>query len=241
MSITLVIAKRELSSFFFSPIAYVVMALFMLIAGLFFMTMTFIPSFPATLQATFVGIVWLMILIAPAISMRLLAEEFRSGTLEPLMTSPVTDIQVILGKWLGAMSFYAIVLATTLLFVLMLAIWGKPDYGSIFAGYLGLLLIGGLYLAIGTFASSLTRNQIIAFLITVFLVLMISFVPFIIPRVIPAQYADYVTAIAYINVNQQFEDFARGVIEIQKIVYFLSGIVLFLAFAVKTLESRRWR
>ena len=238
MSNTLTIARRELSSFFYSPIAYVVMAAFVLLAGVMFLLTVFAPGEPATLRRLFFWMVWILIAIAPAISMRLLAEELRSGTIEPLMTSPVTDVEVIVGKWLGGLGFFAVLLVPTLAFLFMLEVWGNPDYGPVLTGYVGLLLVGGLYMAIGTFASVLTRNQIIAFLLTVFVILMLTFVTYFLPNYLPTGWAE---AMLYINVNEQFDDFSKGLIDTSNFVYFISGIVLFLILAVKAIESRKWR
>lgn len=238
MTNTLTIARREMNAFFFSPIAYVVMCVFVLLAGLMFLLTSFAPGEPATLRMLFFWLVWILIAIVPAISMRLLSEELRSGTIETLMTSPVTDLQVVVGKWLGGLGFFAVLLAPTLLYVILLAIWADPDYGPIFTGYLGLLLVGGLYMAIGTFASVMTRNQIIAFLLTVFIILMLTFVTYFLPQLLPPGWAE---AMYYLNVNEQYDDFAKGLIDSSNFAYFLSGIALFLTLAVKAIESRKWR
>ena len=165
---TLAIAQRELSSFFFSPIAYVVIALFALLTGVFFVAFVFHTDQAAELRFLFSRVVvFVLIPIAPAVSMRLLSEELRSGTIETLMTAPISDLHVVLGKWLGALGFFAVLLSPTLAYVVVLEVWSNPDYGPILSGYIGLLLVGGLYLAIGAFASVLTRNQIIAFVLSV--------------------------------------------------------------------------
>ncbi|MBI1368205.1 MAG: ABC transporter permease subunit [Planctomycetes bacterium] len=241
MNNTLAIARRELSSFFFSPIAYVVMAVFALLSGLFFLAApngSFAPGEPAQMRHAFFWLVWVLIAIVPAISMRLVSEELRMGTIEPLMTSPISDVEVILGKWLGGLSFFVVLLVPTFVFVALLAIWGKPDYGPIFTGYLGMLLVGGLYMAIGTLASVLTRNQIIAFLLTVFLILLLTVVTYFVPSYLPVRFAE---AVLYVNVNEQYGAFSKGLIDTSNFVFFLSGIALFLVLAVKALESRKWR
>lgn len=238
MSNVWTIARRELASYFFSPIAYVVLCLFALLAGIFFLFTGFTPGEPAEMRRIFLALVWILVPTVPAISMRLLAEEQRSGTIETLLTSPVSDLQVIVGKWLGALGFFVVLLLPTLVFVILLEVWGDPDYGPIVSGYLGLLFVGGLYLAIGTFASGLTRNQIIAFLVAVFTILLFTVVTFFLPRVVPPFLA---AAMFYLNVNEQYGDFSRGLVDISNLVFFLSGIVLFLTLAVKALESRRWR
>ena len=239
MNQTLTIARRELLSFFYSPIAYVVMGLFGFGSVLIFFN-SFGPSEPAELRPTLEGLIWLLIFLVPAISMRLLSEELRSGTIEPLMTAPVKDTAVIIGKWLGAMGFFAALLTPLLVLVVVLEIYADPDLGPITTGIVGMLLVGGLYLAIGTFASAATQNQVIAFLITIFIICLLTFLMYFLPR------ADFLSSglkqtMHYLNVNQQFEDFSKGLIDTSNFVYFASGIVLFLFFAVKMLESRRWR
>jgi ABC-2 type transport system permease protein len=232
------VAMREFTSFFYSPIAYVVIALFMLLAGLFFLIFQFLPDQPVGMRDVFYRLIWILILVAPAISMRLMSEEMRSGTIEPLMCSPISDVTVIVGKWLGAVGFFAVLLAPTLAYVILLEIWSNPDYGPIFTGYVGLMLVGGLYMAIGTLASALTRNQIIAFLLTAFIILLFTAVTYFLPRYLPA---DLARAMFYVNVNEQYDDFAKGLIDTSNFIYFLSGIALFLALAVTALQSRKWR
>lgn len=233
------IARRELSSLFFSPIAYVVLALFALGASWIFL-MSFGPGEPATLRSTFGGIVWLMIFLVPAISMRLISDEVRSGTLELLMTSPLSDAQVVLGKWLGAMGFYAVLLSPLLIQAIVLEAFAQPDHGPMVTGFIGLLLVGGLYLAIGTFASTLTQNQIIAFLVTVFIICILTFVTFFVPRA--ANVWQWLRdTMFYLNINSQYEDFTKGLIDTSNVAYFVVGTALFLFFAVLSLESRRWR
>jgi len=306
---TLTIAKRELASFFFSPIAYLVMAAFVLLAGLFFMIGVFRPEQAVSMRFLFQAIVFVLIAILPAISMRLLSEEIRSGTLESLLTSPLTDGQIIIGKWLGALAFYFVLLVPTAVYLVLLENWANPDYGPIVSGYVGLLCVGGFYLAIGTFISSLTQNQIVAWVITFFIILAftVATAAWAIPRfigqgddpvawgmfesestrrlmvwlvvllagavisiftgavtrswqagllaalvslivlgllaamtfVLPAHALSQ--ALLYINVNAQYEDFAKGLIDISNVVYFASGIALFLVLAVVALQSRKWR
>ena len=235
------IAYRELNSYFFSPIGYVVLALFTSLSGWLFITTIFIEGEPATMRPLFETLMGrgILIAMASAISMRLLAEEFNNGTIETLLTSPVDDVEVVTGKWLGALGFYAILLSTMLLEVLALAIWSQPDYGPILTGFGGLLLSGGLFLAAGTFASAMTRNQIIAFLVTLSILLALSLLPPFVASLLPN--SPLTTVLGYLNVNLQFADFSKGLIDLSHFVYFLSGIGLFLMLAVKVLESRKWR
>ncbi len=232
------IARRELFSFFYSPIAYVVLCVFAILGGFIFLNTSFAPGEPASLRGFFVGMVWALIPILPAISMRLVSEELRSGTIETLMTSPVGDVQVILGKWLGGLMFFAALLAMTLVYVVLLATWSEPDYGPIFSGYLGLLLVGGVYVAIGVFASAMTKNQIIASILTIIIILFFTIFPFLLEPNINASWRD---ALSFINILKQFEDFSKGLFDLSRLVYFISGIFLFLVMAVKLLESRKWR
>ncbi len=237
MKNTLHIAQRDLSGFFLSPIAYVVMFFYLLLAGILFTRIQFDPLRPAELRVFFNYNLWLMIIITPALSMRLMSEELRSGTVEPLMTAPVTDTAVIVGKWLGAMGFFAVMLLPTVTYVFVIMIWANPDPGPIASGYVGTLLAGGVYLAIGLLASVLTRNQVIAFIASVFIILLFTVVPFFVSRELPA----LAGAMAYINIFRHCEDFAKGLIDASDLLYFLTGIAMFLAFAVKALESRKWR
>ncbi|MEE9404263.1 MAG: ABC transporter permease subunit [Algisphaera sp.] len=235
----LTLARRELIGLFASPIGYVVLALFALGSGLVF-AVGFAPGQPAAMTTTFDATVWLLVFLAPAISMRLLSEEMARGTLERLGTSPVSDTQVILGKWLAAMAFLAL-LFIPLLIQIGLLIWhGDPDFGPLLSGLLGVVLVGALYLAVGTFASAATENQIIAFLLAMFVIAGLTFLFFFLPEsgVLPATVR---AAVLYANVNRQFAEFNRGVIDLRNVLYFVSMTGLFLFLAVKLLESRRWR
>ncbi|MBI1372023.1 MAG: ABC transporter permease subunit [Phycisphaera sp.] len=233
-----VIAMRELRSYFYSPVGYVVMFLYTLIAGMFFVLFVFDGGGPASMRPLFESLVWVMIAICPAISMRLFAEELRSGTIETLMTSPVTDTQVVIGKWLGAVAFFATLCLPTVACVVALAWKADPDYGPIYTGYLGLLLVASLYLAIGALGSVLTRNQIIAYFISAFIILIISVVAQFLPEYLSPSLGK---AVAYINVYGQYLDFSKGLIDTSHFVYFFSITGFFLVVTVKALESRKWR
>jgi ABC-2 type transport system permease protein len=160
------IAAREVQSLFRLPVGWIVVALYAFLSALVFVQTALIPGAPATMRYFFAAAAWMMVPIAPAISMRLFAEEARSGTVEMLRTAPVGDFAVALGKHLGAWIFLAITLAPTLVLPLTLALVSepRPDPGPVFAGYLTLFLVGGLYLGIGTLASALTSSQTLAFL-----------------------------------------------------------------------------
>jgi ABC-2 type transport system permease protein len=239
MSKTLIIAKRELTSLFYSPVAYVALVVFSFIASLLFLA-TFAPGQPASMRLELVWIVWLLVFIAPAISMRVLSEEMQAGTLELLMTSPVTEVHIVVGKWLGAMGFFLTLLIPLVIHVAILEATANPDYGPILTGLLGVILVGGLYLAIGTWVSSWTKNQFIALLLTIVVTGFLTIGLYLL-----AQWqrlpADLQQALFYINVDRKFEGFSKGLIDVSDLIYFLSGIALFLFLAVLVLQSRRWR
>ncbi len=239
MSAVVTLARRELIGLFASPIAWVVLALFALGTGLVF-GVGFGPGRPATMTTTFEATVWLLVFLAPAVSMRLISEELARGTLERLVTSPISDTQIILGKWLAAMAFLGLLLAPLLIQIGLLYASGNPDAGPLVGGLLGVALVGALYLAIGVFASAATENQIIAFLLAAFLIALLTFLFFFLPESgwLPARAR---AAVLYANVNRQFGEFNRGVIDAGNVFYFVSMTGLFLFLAVKLLESRRWR
>ena len=157
------------------------------------------------------------------------------------MTSPVSDTDVILGKWAGALGFFVVLVMAPMIVLVVVLEWnGPPEYGPIFTGLLGLILVGGLYLAIGTFASAITQNQIIAFMLTVSIICLLTLLLYFLPN---AAFVgpDLSEALLYMNVNHQFEDFAKGLVDLTNFIYFISGIALFLFLAVIVLQSRRWR
>ena len=233
------IARRELAALFYSPIAYAVLGLFALGSALIFM-IGFGTDQEASMRLTFDGVVWLLVFLVPAVCMRLVSEELSRGTVERLMTLPVTEGQVVVGKWLAATIFLAVLLLPLVVQVVVLEIVSDLDAGPVFTGLLGLLLVAGLYAAIGVFASSVTQNQVIAFMVAVFVICVLTFLLFFLPE------ASFVSpsvksAMYYANVNRQYADFAKGLIDIRNFAYFASGTGLFLFLAVKLLESRRWR
>ncbi len=235
----LTIARRELAALFYSPIAYAVIGLFALGAALVFVA-GFVPGQEATVRTVFDATVWLLVFLVPAVGMRLLSEEFARGTVERLMTLPVSESQVVAGKWLACVFFLAVMLAALLVPVAVLEFVAEPDYGPVFTGLLGLLLVGAVYAAVAVFASATTQNQVVAFMVAVFINCGLTFVLFFLPRsdvVGPEAQA----ALHYANLNRQYADFAKGLIDVRHFVYFASGTLFFLYAAVKLLESRRWR
>ncbi len=236
MGTTLAIWRREFKAYFNSPVAYFVITAFLALVGILF----FIPFFTqdrVSMRGFFGLAPFLFVFFAPAITMRLLAEERRSGTLELLITMPVRDVDVILGKYLAALSLLAVALLLTLPYAFTIAAFGPLDWGPVWGGYVGLLLMGAALLALGVAASGFTENQIVAFVIALsasMLFLMVGkFLPFLPASVAPIA--------EYLSFDYHFQDAARGVIDTRDVVFFASFAALSLFLAFRSLESRRWR
>jgi len=237
------IVRREFVSYFLSPLGYVVMALFMAITGFVFAILfsgAMLQPLDAKdlLQSFFSNVQYVMIFLVPAITMRLLAEERRTGTMEVLLTNPVTDAEVVLGKYLGALLFFLIMLLSTSMHMVAAAIYSDPDWGPVVCSYLALIMNGALMLAIGIFASALTRNQIIAFIL--------AWVAFMVVGMMMGFLGDLfggplAGVLKYLSLSEHNRNFWTGVISTRDIVYFLSFTALFLFATVKVVESSRWR
>lgn len=234
---TLVIARRELGSYFRTALGWVLAALFLLLSGLVFAASSLSPGEPASMREFFT--VWwsLLVIVAPAISMRLLAEEQRTGTLEPLLTSPVAEVEVVAGKLLGAAGFLACCLAPTLSYVAVLAWLAGPDLGPIVAGYVGVMLLGTLYLSVGLLFSALTASQTLAFLATMFFLLLSEVGAQRAAAHLPAPLD---AAALSLSVNLRLGDFARGVVDSQHVVFFLAATAWFGGLTALVLRTRRW-
>ncbi len=233
------LTQRELSVLFYSPVAYVVIAIFLIVSGIFFGSDNFQPGAEASVRVLFGSYLPLiLVFILPMLTMRLLSEEFRSGTIETLMTAPVTETDVIVGKFLGALLFYGVMLATTLIYVVLIALYGPLDKGLVVSTYVGLILLGGLYTAVGLFFSACTRNQVIAVLCSFVLLAVLTFLA---NWMAGQQEGTIRVILQQVSIMSHYQDFARGLIDLNHVVYFVSSTALFLFFAVKVLESRRWR
>jgi ABC-2 type transport system permease protein len=248
------IARRELSSYFASPIAYVVLAMFGVLFGFFFYSaVAFFVNFSAQaamqpgappmnvnqfiIQPTLGNFGIILLLLTPLITMRLFAEEKRSGTIELLLTSPVHDYEIIVGKWLGSMLLYGCMLTVSLLNLSILFIVSTPDWRAMLVGYLGLLLMGGAFVSMGAFISTLTRNQIVAGAVTFCLFLLLWVLDWV---------GSYNTSAigkicSYLAIAPHFEQFSKGVIELKDAVYYLSAIAVGLFLSKRSIESLRWR
>ncbi|MCC6212736.1 MAG: ABC transporter permease subunit [Burkholderiales bacterium] len=227
-----VIAKRELGSYFTSPIAYIFLVIFLLLTGFFTFTAgQFFERGEAALGAFFGWHPWLYLVLVPAAGMRLWAEERRAGTLELLMTMPVTAWQAIAGKFLASWIFLAIALALTFPVALTVNILGSPDNGMILAGYLGSLLLAGAYLAITCLTSAMTRNQVVAFILSVVACLFLILAGFSPVTDLMARWASpaLIDTVAAFSAVTHFDGFQKGVIDLRDLAFFLSviGFALF--------------
>ena len=250
---TLAIAQRELNAYFGSPIAYVLIGFFALLFGWFFyvplayfeqqsMQMGMNPMQTLNINQMLIGptlmnTTVIMLFLFPLITMRTYAEEKRSGTIELLLTSPVTDVQIILGKFLGAMTLYACMLALSMIHIGILFWFGNPEWKPIVTGYLGLLMMGGCFLSLGLFISSLTKNQIVAAMATFAVFLMLWVINWIGTFVGPNTQA----VLAHLSLTEHYDDFARGVIDTKHIIYYLSFMAFGLFLTAKSVDSERWR
>ena len=227
MRSTLVIAKRELGSYFGSPVAYVFLVVFLLLTGFFTFTAgQFFERGEASLGAFFGWHPWLYLVLVPAAGMRLWAEERRGGTLELLMTMPITPWQAILGKFLASWIFIAIALGLTFPVVVTANVLGNPDNGMIFAGYLGSLLLAGAYLAVTCMTSAMTRNQVVAFILSVVACLFLILAGFSPVTDLLVRWASpaFIDTVAAFSVVTHFDGFQKGVIDSRDLAYFLSVI-----------------
>jgi ABC-2 type transport system permease protein len=239
MSTAVTIARRELGSYFHTPAGWIIIALYAFLTGIVFAFLVLSPGAPAGLRPFFAVAGWLLLPVAPAVTMRLIAEELRTGSIESILTAPVSSTSLVLGKYLGAVCFLAAMMLPTLVYVgVVMRVANAPlDFGPILSGYLCLALLGMMYLAIGTLASSLTPNATLAFMATMFTILALLFAPWA---------ADFLPAaarpvIGSLSLADRIGDFAKGVIDTGHVVFFLSAAGWFLLLAVIAMEVRRWR
>ena len=250
----LAIADKEMRSYFASPIAYILIGLFALLFGWFFYVylMAFAQQSQQMMQfggggganlnqmmirGLFQNTAVIILFVMPMITMRTYSEEKRSGTIELLLTSPVTDLQIIVCKFLGALALYAAMLLVTMIYIGILFKIGEPEWRPIAVGYLGLLLMGGCFLSAGLFISSLTKNQIVAGFLTFVTFLMLWIISWIGESSGPTTQA----VVNHLSITQNFDDFARGVIDTKPLVYYLSFITFGLFLTAKSVDSERWR
>lgn len=251
------ILSRELKSYFSSLIAYVVIVMFLLITGYFFYNLlaTFsVISFQAqvnpmlakqyqllninetVVRPLFGNISIIMLLMTPLLTMRLISEEKKSGTIELLLTFPVKDIDVVLGKYLACLVVFLVMILLTATYPILLLVLGEPEIMPMITGYLGLVLLGAAFISLGIFTSSLTENQIVAASMSFGILFFFWLISYSVPFVSPA----FGQILSYLSINEHIASLAKGVLDTEDIIYYLCFIVLFLFLTLRSLESKRW-
>ncbi len=254
MTNILAIAQKELRSYFASPIAYIVIGIWALLYGYFYASLLayfvrqsmqmsqFGGAQPVNIndqmiRLLFQNVTILILFLMPGITMRTYSEEKRSGTIELLLTSPVTDMQIILGKFFGALALYAAMLAVTLIHIAILFIYGNPEWKPIATTYLGLLLFGGCFISVGLLISSLTKNQIVAFTVSFGVFLLLWIIDWMGSFAGPT----VSSLLTYLSVIGHLEDFTKGVLDTTHLIYYVSFIGFGLFLTAKSVETERWR
>jgi ABC-2 type transport system permease protein len=254
MSNILAMAQKELKSYFASPIGYIVIGVFSLLYGFFYFVMlqyfmrvsmqqvmggpqSSVNINEVMLRPMLQNVTVIVLFVLPMVTMRTYSEEKRSGTIELLLTSPLTDFQIIMGKFLGALALYAAMLLVTLAHIGLLFAYGKPEWRPIAIAYLGLLLFGGCFISVGLFISSLTKNQIVAGMVTFGAFLMLWVINWI------GSFSGPTTQeiLNYVSITDHFDDFAKGVIDTKHLVFYASFITFGLFLTAKAVDSERWR
>ncbi len=250
----LAIAGKELRSYFGSPVAWVMMGLFAILFGYFYTV--YLAFFVRNgMQAQFGGgpasqninmdmirpllanASVLVLFLLPMITMRTYSEEKRSGTIELLLTSPLTDFEIVMGKFVGAVGLYAALLLVTMVYITMLFVYGNPEWRPVVTGYLGLLLLGSCFISMGLFISSTTKNQMVAGAATFVAALMFWIINWFADSVGPTASA----VLSYLSITQHFDDFAKGVLDTTHLIFYLSFISFGLFLTLKSVDSERWR
>jgi len=248
------VAGKELRGYFASPVAWVMMGLFALIFGWFFLSyltyfvrnsmQSMMGGGPPTMNVNMDLIrpllsnaSFLVLFLLPMVTMRTYSEEKRSGTIELLLTSPLTDFEIIAGKFLGTVGLYLALLAVTAVYVAILFLYGNPEWRPLVAGYLGLLLLGSCFIAIGLFISSTTKNQMVAGAATFVVGLLFWIVSWFADSAGPTTAA----VLSYLSITEHFDDFGKGVIDSKHVIYYLSFIAFGLFLTLKSVDSERWR
>ena len=255
MNNVLAIAHKELKGYFASPIAYIVIGFSAILFGWFFVNLLYyfdrismqagmgmggaetVNVNEMLISPLFLNVSVILLFTLPLLTMRTYSEEKRSGTIELLLTSPLTDLQIVTGKFLGALVLYIAMLAVTLIHIGFLFAFGNPEWRPIATGYLGLLLMGGCFLSLGLFVSSLTRNQIVAGMITFAVFLLFWVINWISTFTGPTMQ----NVLNYLSITEHLNDFANGVIDTKHLVYYVSFIAFSLFLTVRAVDSERWR
>lgn len=248
-----VIAAKEIRTYFSSPMAYVVSAAFLAITGFFFVASVSDPFAEASIRGYLAGAVFFMIFMSPAITMRLIAEEQKLGTLELLLTSPIREFEIVMGKFIAAFVMTAIMIGLSFYFVIVLYIYGDPDIGPLLTGFLGLGLYAAATLAVGLFASALSSNQIVGLIVGSGILTAMTIIDFVSDRLtglasdilnsfqLGASFSVFDLDSFGVAQGGHFADFAKGIISMSDIAYYVSLTAVFLLLTVLVLEARRWR
>ena len=254
MSNVLAIAQKELKAYFASPIAYIVIGFFVLLFGFFFYTLLLLfnqqsmrmagfDGGPAQnvnesmIRPLFLNASVILLFVLPMITMRTYSEEKRSGTMELLLTAPLTDFQIIMGKFVGAMALFAAMLAVTFVHMATLFYFGDPEWVPIATAYLGMLLMGGCFISVGLLISSLTKNQIVAGMITFAVFLLLWVINWVGSFTGPTTQQ----VLDYLSITNHLDDFTRGIVDSKHLVYYLSFIAFGLFLTARSVDSERWR
>ena len=256
MSNILAIAHKELKAYFASPIGYIVVGAFALLFGWFYSTILYyfvrmsmeMGQFgmggpqranvnQQLIRPLLQNVSILILFTMPMITMRTYAEEKRSGTMELLLTSPLTDFQILMGKFLGALALYGVMLVVTMIHVGLLFFFGRPEWKEVVTAYLGLILMGGCFIAVGMFISSLTSNQIVAAVVTFFAFLFLWVVNWI------GSFSNPLvnSVVNYLSIVEQWDDFGKGIIDTSHLIYYMCFMTFGLFLTFKSMDSVRWR
>jgi ABC-2 type transport system permease protein len=253
MNNILAIAHKELKGYFATPIGYIVIGMFALMWGWFFYVMLMffnqqslqlggleggnVDMNQQLIRPLFMNASVILLFVLPLVTMRTYSEEKRSGTIELLLTSPVTDVQIIVGKFLGAMTLYAAMLAITMIHMGLLFSYGNPELKVVVTGYLGLLLMGGCFISIGLLISSWTKNQVVSGITTWGVFLMLWVINW------PASFAGPTTQniLNYLSITDHFDDFTKGILDTKHLVYYFSVMAFGLFLTARSVDTERWR
>jgi len=236
MTKTLAIAQKELSVYFKSPIAYIILIVTITVFNIFFY-MIIDQNREATLRDVFAVMEFMFVFLVPLLTMRVFAEEKASGTMEFLMTTPTSNTSIVLGKYLGSFLFFSLLLGPTVIYYLIIEYFGQPDRRPVATGFLGLWLEGGLFVAVGILTSSWTRSQVVAAITSYVILFLLYFSASFIPYTSEA----FAPVIRYISTLTHAANFSVGLFNLADVVYYLSGIALCLILTRISVENRLWR
>jgi len=230
------IAKKEIKLFFVSFVAYIVLFFFLFIAGYYFFKFTYEIRDAGLIMPNFLNVLaFISFICTPFLTMRVFSEEKRSGTIELLITSPLKEIEIVLGKFFGTLLFYLIYVGFTFYYLLLLVFFGRPDFGPILTGYLGFILLESAFISVGILISATTKNQIVSGIVTLIVLLIL----WIIGWISADMSGSLRSFLGYLSFVQHFEDFTKGIIDTKHIIFYLSVIGINLFWTIRLLENRK--